>query len=373
MAETPKGKFQQRSCSDALVGNVLGGVLTVLVVIFFLQGEEILHAAGLARAAGSVGLVKRPTIKEKLLLLVNGLEVIGNSLLLREALKLGGIGVVLYLRDEGGSHRVDVFPVDSLEPGVLHDSVDSQATLVVAKHAEDEVLHLIRSSRLGGETQNLLVVDDAVFSLLLGLGVERGVSKEGLIEDDSDGPNIYHLGVLLILPNLRSHVVGSTNEGLHAANTVLFPSSTKGVFRLLARERKVGSVLEDAASFLMDRLHHLLKVLAETKVGELDVTIFGDQEVVGLEIAVHNVVSVQLANGDDKLRDVEAGLFLGEGVVLDENVHVVSAGHEFHDQVEVQFILERKVKGHNPIRVCVSKYVSVWKGVMSRNVGGEKE
>lgn len=53
----------------------------------------------------------------------------------------------------------------------------------------------------------------------------------------------------------------------------------------------------------------------------------------------------------DTFRHVEASYVLGKSVILNEHSHQVTSGKEFHDQVQVCWILERVEKLYHPGRI----------------------
>jgi hypothetical protein len=61
---------------------------------------------------------------------------------------------------------------------------------------------------------------------------------------------------------------------------------------------------------------------------------------------------------ENALRDVEPRHVLRESIVLDQHRHQVSSSQEFHDEVQIRWVLERIVQLHDPRRVGFGKHVA---------------
>ena len=96
---------------------------------------------------------------------------------------------------------------------------------------------------------------------------------------------------------------------------------------------------------------------AEAEVGQLDVAILVDQDVVGLDVAVDEAQVVDTLDGAGELADVEAGERLAEDLELYEQVHEVAARHIVHDKVEALLVLERVVEFDDPFVVGLGQDV----------------
>ena len=84
--------------------------------------------------------------------------------------------------------------------------------------------------------------------------------------------------------------------------------------------------------------------LGESKVGEYEVSLCVDEEVVRLEIAVDVAEAVEGVDGDDHLGHVEARLFLFKGSNGAQKREQISDLTIHHHEVEVLVILERVVE-----------------------------
>ena len=84
----------------------------------------------------------------------------------------------------------------------------------------------------------------------------------------------------------------------------------------------------------------LLEASAQTEVGELDVTLAVQEQVVGLDVPVDEAQLVDGLDGQGRLCHVELGSLLRQGVLLHQQGHDVPPWQELHDQVEGVRVLE---------------------------------
>lgn len=94
-----------------------------------------------------------------------------------------------------------------------------------------------------------------------------------------------------------------------------------------------------------------MAVEGEAEVGDLEVAGGGDEEVVGLDVAVNPAEGVGFFNAEDHFGDVPFGDGFGEDVVTNEEAEEVSAGHVIHDEVEIAGVLEAGNQRHDPVDV----------------------
>ena len=157
---------------------------------------------------------------------------------------------------------------------------------------------------IGGEG-NFPLEDVSVYShrVLVVEGVDSGVH---LVDENSKGPPVDCLSVALVEYDLGGDVFGGSADG-------------------------EGSSLGEE--------------LGKSKVGELEVAIVADEEVLGLKISEDDVLGVEVfeAGGDD--RAVEAGLVGGEGLDVPEVGEELSAVDELKDKIEVSGILGESFEG----------------------------
>ncbi|KAK6927183.1 hypothetical protein RJ641_008902 [Dillenia turbinata] len=82
---------------------------------------------------------------------------------------------------------------------------------------------------------------------------------------------------------------------------------------------------------------------AEPKVGDLEVAILVEEEVLGLEVTVEDATGVAVSDGGDKLLEVAAAEVLGEAALGDLGEEL-AAFEEFHDEVDLGLRSENLVK-----------------------------
>ena len=113
-----------------------------------------------------------------------------------------------------------------------------------------------------------------------------------------------------------------------------------GERRALVRSLRVVS----AANRLLDDVRQrrqLARVdgLAQPKVAELHVPVRAQQQVVGLDVAVDEVVAVDRLQRHNRLCDVEPRLLLGQRVAPHQQRHHVAAGQILHHQIQKLLVL----------------------------------
>ena len=96
---------------------------------------------------------------------------------------------------------------------------------------------------------------------------------------------------------------------------------------------------------------------AQPEIGQFDVAVGSDENVIGLYVPVDEAHPVDGLDGAHQLGDVEEGEVLGEGAQLDEEAHHVSSGDVLHDKVEVLAVLEREEELHDPLIVSLGENV----------------
>lgn len=131
------------------------------------------------------------------------------------------------------------------------------------------------------------------------------MAEDHFIEDDAEGPDVGLVRVDFALEDFGGHVDGGAQHGL-------------------------GHVLGR------------VEVLAEAEVPELDDAVV-EEDVVGLHVAVHDVVLVEDLEGLKHLLEDEEGLLLGELLLLGEESLEGAAVAVLVDEVEVVGGLEHVV------------------------------
>jgi hypothetical protein len=103
-----------------------------------------------------------------------------------------------------------------------------------------------------------------------------------------------------------------------------------------------------AAAVLVERRQRRhVHGLAQAKVGQLDVPPRVQQQVVRLDVAVHEPRRVHGLDRRHGLRRVKARLGLGQHVAAHQQRHEVAARQVLHGEVEVRVVLERVVEAHD--------------------------
>ena len=88
---------------------------------------------------------------------------------------------------------------------------------------------------------------------------------------------------------------------------------------------------------------------AEAEICEFDVSLLGDEDIVGFYVSMDEAVLVNVVDGEDQLGDVKLGVALGQDLFLHEQGHEVSPRHVLHDQVKVELVLEGEVELGDPL------------------------
>lgn len=91
---------------------------------------------------------------------------------------------------------------------------------------------------------------------------------------------------------------------------------------------------------------------AEAEVGEFDVAVTVDEDVVWFDVAVDEAHLVHALHRARQLRDVEPRQVLFEDAQFYQQRHQVPARDVIHHEIQVVFILEAVVQLHHPLVVC---------------------
>mmetsp|Transcript_15838 Transcript_15838/g.42605 ORF Transcript_15838/g.42605 Transcript_15838/m.42605 type:complete len:336 (-) Transcript_15838:99-1106(-) len=159
---------------------------------------------------------------------------------------------------------------------------------------------------------------DASCHVLIAHANEREISGHHLAEEEPKRPPVHALAVVLLQEHLGRGEGHGADHGVHAPPLALFP----GVLVLG------------------------VELLGKPEVGKLEVAVVCDEDVLGLEVAVHEVVVVDVLDGEGNLGDVDLRPRLGEGLALEVGVEVAAA-HELEDKVDVVGVLEGEVESHH--------------------------
>ena len=97
------------------------------------------------------------------------------------------------------------------------------------------------------------------------------------------------------------------------------------------------------------RLAVSLQHFREAKIDELDVptAISRQHDVLGLQISVDNLLSVQVLQGQNRLGSVEIAVALNRRVLLDYLTQERAALNVFQLKVQIALVLERREEAHD--------------------------
>ena len=152
-----------------------------------------------------------------------------------------------------------------------------------------------RLADIGGEGEPVL--DDPPVHELDVLRVEGGEARQHLEDERPEAPPVDGLAVAAARDHLRGHVLGGPAEGLG-----------------------LGVGAEEA-------------LLGEAEVGEDDVALAGQEEVLELQVAVEDAGVVEVLETEDDLGGVETDTALGEFLVVAEMEEKLPAVHKIKHQV----------------------------------------
>mmetsp|Transcript_949 Transcript_949/g.2535 ORF Transcript_949/g.2535 Transcript_949/m.2535 type:complete len:283 (-) Transcript_949:444-1292(-) len=251
---------------------------------------------------------------------------------------------MFHTRLHGRRQLRQVLPVDASKKGVALDlvhTVRAEAVVHVAHETADEVLGRLRHGHLRGELEEEAPVDNLAACSERVVRVERRVAHQHFKHDGADAPPVALHAVPLLQQHLWGNVVWRANGGEGKLPPVGAPVAKLLLLRLWAGFWHRRAVL--FALVQRGQRRHVHR-LTQPKVGELQVAIRGEQEVVRLDVAVDVAVVVDGLNAQDCLRDVEARVWLRDDVLAHQQRHHVATRKVLHDEVEVLFILEGEVQ-----------------------------
>ena len=145
-------------------------------------------------------------------------------------------------------------------------------------------------------------------NLALGLDgrvLERRLAAQELIREHAQAPQVDGLAVEVLLAAGLDHLRGQVVEG-----------AAHGVAAVVGR------------------------VHAPAEVRDLDLAVDADQDVLGLDIAVHDVLLMQIFQGGGHLRDVLRGLPLWEARLLAQVLVQLAAARELENEEDAFAVVE---------------------------------
>ena len=83
------------------------------------------------------------------------------------------------------------------------------------------------------------------------------------------------------------------------------------------------------------------QLLGETKVGELDMAVPVQQDVLRLQVPIDDVPGVQVLDGTDDLSSVEQPGVAGEAAAVPQVAEELTARHELHQHVQEAVVMAR--------------------------------
>mmetsp|Transcript_84081 Transcript_84081/g.224757 ORF Transcript_84081/g.224757 Transcript_84081/m.224757 type:complete len:272 (-) Transcript_84081:7-822(-) len=146
--------------------------------------------------------------------------------------------------------------------------------------------------------------------LLVGIAAEGGVAAEEDVHDDADGPEVRGSGVVL-LDHLRRHVIRGAYPRLHGAVPLRRPRQPE---------------------------------IDELQRGLLHVLLVHKEEVLGLDVAVHDLPLVEVEQSGEDLLHHTSCLGLSEGSQLEDLIKKLSPLTQLHHKVDEPCVLEDLVE-----------------------------
>ena len=135
----------------------------------------------------------------------------------------------------------------------------------------------------------------------MSLGLEGGTADEELVQEDAQRPNVDHLVVLPSLDHFGREVVESATQGVAPG----------------------GGGVDGPA-----------------KVGNLDLALGTDEEILGLDVAVDDVLLVAVGQGLAEVGDVPGRSALGEAAAVGQLLVQLPAGTVLEDEVDALGIVK---------------------------------
>lgn len=151
------------------------------------------------------------------------------------------------------------------------------------------------------------------------------MTKQHLVRQDTERPPINRPTIPLFEEDLLRRELGLAPSVVQTAGTHLW-------------RHELGRTTERAR-----RLAKPHVLLAQTVVGDFDMTVEREKDVVELEISVDDALRVEVLQGEQDLASVEFRLSQSKLLLLDVQ-HEISTRNVFHDEVDPSFGLEAGVE-----------------------------
>lgn len=81
-------------------------------------------------------------------------------------------------------------------------------------------------------------------------------------------------------------------------------------------------------------------IYGNSKIGQLDIAIFSQQNIIWLDVSMHDMLRMQKSYGNCNLRDVKLNLSLWETRSVVQMRQQISTPHEVHDKENSVFVLK---------------------------------
>lgn len=229
---------------------------------------------------------------------------------------------------------------------------------IVSKQTRDEITRLARhlNDLVVFARPVDLAVDDVVEELLGRVAVEGSETRQELVQDHAHRPPVDRLAIALSQYDLGREILRCSAYLLvveflavviaHEARVAVVVVVTTVVV-IKAAECNVATLVEARG-----QIHEA--DLGETEIGEFDVSERGNEQIVGLEVAMNDAVVVQVLDCECGLGEIGARDVDGKRThVLDQRGHVATLD-VLHHHAQVLACLERAHESHNEwiVREC---------------------
>lgn len=199
------------------------------------------------------------------------------------AVEIARVGRALDLRQELRGHLFvrDVLPVDIAEEGVAHDllCVRGAGAKAFGRVARQELLKDGNTIARHVDWVQGLVGENGVVDFVFVFAAEGGLLEEHLVDQHAESPPVHRAAIFLVKKDLGVALV---------FKDLKWRGRRRGK-RAYFWRHKLGSATKGAGG---GPIVHIF--LAETVVGNFDVPVHGEEDVVKLEIAIHYTILVEV-------------------------------------------------------------------------------
>lgn len=212
--------------------------------------------------------------------------------------------------------------------------------------------HVLSVANIGPSQSEVL---DVIKHFFYSQPSEGRHSHQELVQETAHCPPIDGLRVLLLLrpvDHLWGHVVWSADHFLRVLESGFLELSllvqSKGLSVDVEREERVFVELETQifrfeAFFESGFFIHLFVELGEAEVGESEMGLFSEQNVLWLQIAMNNFLRMQFFHGQNQRGNVVLGCVVLQTTILLQYSPHVSSYHVVHHDTKVVLVHEGEV------------------------------